>query len=116
MWGGAVPASERIFAAFICNKEGSYDPTDLWYFTENHCLVARNLAASHMDLLIFPFQTGIKRMRIARNYSGRPEVGSKLAVALWFQDDSKGVLDATDVNCVALETLIREVLTPKLQS
>lgn len=116
MWGGAVPASERIFAGFISNKQGSHEPSDLWYFTEHHCLVARELSSPQLDLLVFPFEHGIKRMRIGRNYRQRPQIGAKLAVALWFDDESKGVLEASDANCVPLETLIKEVLVPKLRS
>jgi len=116
LWGGAVPPGERVFAAFISNEAETQEPTDLWYFSEQRCLVARKFASQQMDLLIFPFRAGIRRMRIARNYDKKPQVGSKIVVALWFEDESKGVIEASDANCTPLETLLTEVLIPKLQS
>jgi hypothetical protein len=88
LWGGAVPPGERIFAAFISNDAETQEPTDLWYFSEHRCLVADQ----------------------------KSQVGSKIAVGLWFDDESEGVIEASDANCVPLETLLTEVLIPKLQS
>jgi hypothetical protein len=116
LWGGAVPPGERIFAAFISNDTETQEPTDLWYFSEHRCLVAQKFASEQMDVLIFPFKAGLRRIRITKNYDQKSQVGSKIAVGLWFDDESEGVIEASDANCVPLETLLTEVLIPKLQS
>jgi hypothetical protein len=115
LWGGAVPQDERVFAAFISNDPGSREPKDLWYFTNSHCLVAKEVTSAKLDLLVYPFKNGIKRMRVAKNYGDQPAPGARFVVGLWFDDDSKVVLEAADGNCLPLETLLEEVLVPRLQ-
>ena len=115
LWGGAVPQDERVFAAFISNDAGSREPKDLWYFTKAHCLVAKDVTSAKLDLLVYPFRQGVKRMRIAKNYGEQPTPGARLVVGLWFEDESNAALEAADGNCLSLETLIEEVLVPRLQ-
>jgi hypothetical protein len=115
LWGGAVPQASRIIAAFISNDPVSKEPKDLWFFSTAHCLVARNLTSGSLDLFIYPFKDGIRRMRIAKNYGDQPDPGSRFAVALWFDEDSKVVIEAAAGNCISLETLLEEVLVPRLQ-
>jgi len=114
LWGGALPQDERVFAAFISNDPGSTEPKDLWFFSAARCIRAREFMSPKLDLTIFPFKTGIRRMRVAKNYDENPGPGSRLVVALWFGDDSNAVLEAADANCVALGTLIEEVVVPSL--
>jgi len=114
LWGGAVPAESRLLAAFITNDAGSTEPKDLWFFADKHCMVARNMTSPNLDMLIFPFKNGIRRMRIARNYGDQPSPGSRFAVGLWFDEESKAVIEASDGNCIPLETLLEEVLMPRL--
>jgi len=115
LWGGAVPSDARLVAAFLSNEAGSTEPKDLWFFSESHCLVARNLMSENLDLLVYPFKQGIRRMRIAKNYGDQPRPSSRSAVGLWFDEESKAVIEAADGNCIPLETLLEEVLIPRLR-
>jgi len=73
------------------------------------------VTSAKLDLLIYPFKQGFKRMRIAKNYGDQPPPGARLVVGVWFEDESNAVLEAADGNCLSLETLIEEVLVPRLQ-
>lgn len=115
LWGGAVPHRERLLAAFVSNEPGTNHPKDLWCFSEARCVVAKNLDAPQLDLETHAFAGGPKRLRVAKNYRQDPTRGSRMAVAVWFEDGSQGVLEASDANCVPLETLLKEVLLPMLQ-
>jgi hypothetical protein len=114
LWGGAVPAPARIVAAYLSNDSGSTEPKDLWLFTENHCMVTRNVLAGNLDLSIYTLHNGVRRMRIAKNYTDQPVRGSRLVVGLWFDEESKALIEAADGNCISLETLLEEVLIPRL--
>jgi len=115
LWGGAVPPRERLLAAFVSNEPGTNRPKDLWCFSENRCIVAKSLDAAQLDLETHAFSGGPKRLRVAKNYREIAGRGSRMAVAIWFEDGSQGVLEASDANCAPLETLLKEVLLPVLQ-
>lgn len=115
LWGGAVPQSERLIAAFVSNEPGTTHPTDLWCFSEARCVVAKKLDSAQLDLETHFFAGGPKRLRVAKNFREDPAPGSRMAVAIWFDDGSNAVLEASDANCGPLETLLKEVLLPMLQ-
>jgi hypothetical protein len=114
LWGGAVPPGERLVAAFVTNEPGTMHPKDLWCFAKRRCLVAKNLEGAQLDLETHALTAGPKRLRVAKNFRDAPGPGSRMAVALWFEDGSNAVLEASEANCVALETLLKEVLLPTL--
>ena len=116
LWGGAVPPGERLLAAFVSNEPGTNRPKDLWCFSESRCVVAKNLDAPQLDLEAHAFAGGPRRLRVAKNYGDAPGPGSRMAVALWFDDGSNGVIEASDANCDPLETLLKEVLLPMSQA
>ena len=115
LWGGAVPPGERLVAAFVTNEPGTSHPKDLWCFAQRRCLVAKNLTGAQLDLEMHVLTAGPKRLRVAKNFRDAPGTGSRMAVALWFDDGSNAVLEASEANCVPLETLLKEVLLPILQ-
>lgn len=116
LWGGVVPPSERLVAAFVTNEPGTNHPKDLWCFAKSRCLVAKNLEGAQLDLETHALADGPKRLRVAKNFRDAPGSGSRMAVALWFADGSNAVLEASEGNCVPLETLLKEVLLPMLQA
>ena len=116
LWGGAVPKGERLIAAFVSNEPGTTHVKDLWCFSEVRCVVAKKLDSVQLDLETHSFSGGPKRLRVAKNFRDAPGPGSRMAVAIWFADGSHAVLEASDANCVPLETVLKEILLPMLQS
>ena len=116
LWGGAVPPGERLLAAFVSNEPGTTHPKDLWCFAKQRCVMAKNLEGAQLDLETHAFSGGPKRLRVAKNFTDNPGAGSRMAVAIWFDDGANAVIEASEANCGPLETLLKEILLPMLQA
>ena len=86
---GRRRAAGRAARRGVRDERAGTHPKDLWCFAKRRCLVAKN-------------------------FRDAPGAGSRMAVALWFEDGSNAVLEASEANCMALETLLKEVLLPTL--